>query len=163
MAPQTLALLEPVAVLLPVVTPVNLNTATREVMVAAIDNIDPGSAERLVQARQRKAFVTLDDAKALLALAGLPDLTALVSDFFVVFLPLPAGLDAAVGGGLAVSGPRLIARGAAISFSRRRRSAASCLARRASRAAASLACCCWAGVRGSATSSWVPPGQGVDE
>jgi len=67
LAPQTLALLEPVAVLLPVVTPVNLNTATREVMVAAIDNIDPGSAERLVQARQRKAFVTLDDAKALLA------------------------------------------------------------------------------------------------
>lgn len=66
-APQTLALLEPVAVLLPVMTPVNLNTAAREVMVAAIDNIDPGGAERLVQARQRKAFVTLDDAKALLA------------------------------------------------------------------------------------------------
>ena len=63
----TLALLEPVALLLPAATPVNLNTASREVLVAAIDNIDPGTAERLVQARQRKAFVTLDEAKALLA------------------------------------------------------------------------------------------------
>jgi general secretion pathway protein K len=66
-APATLALLEPVAVLLPVATPVNLNTASREVLVAAIDGIDPGTAERLVQARQRKAFVTLDEAKALLS------------------------------------------------------------------------------------------------
>ena len=65
-APATLALLEPVAVLLPEATPVNLNTAPRDVLVAAIDSIDPGSAERLVQARQRKAFATLDDAKALL-------------------------------------------------------------------------------------------------
>ncbi len=66
-APATLALLEPVAVMLPVATPVNLNTASRAVLVAAIDGIDPGSAERLVQARQRKAFVTPDEALSLLS------------------------------------------------------------------------------------------------
>ncbi|MBL8316651.1 MAG: type II secretion system minor pseudopilin GspK [Rubrivivax sp.] len=58
----TLARLEPFVDMLPVATPVNLNTAPREVIVAAIDGIDPGSAERLVQARQRKPFRTLDEA-----------------------------------------------------------------------------------------------------
>jgi general secretion pathway protein K len=62
--PATLARLEPFVDLLPVATPVNLNTAPREVMVAAIDGIDLGSAERLVQARQRKPFAHLDEAKA---------------------------------------------------------------------------------------------------
>ena len=63
----TLARLEPYVDLLPVPTPVNLNTAPREVIVAAIDGIDLGSAQRLLQARQRKAFTRLDDALAQLA------------------------------------------------------------------------------------------------
>ena len=55
----TVARLEPYVDLLPVPTPVNLNTAPREVIFAAIDRIDLGSAQRLVQARQRKAFTQL--------------------------------------------------------------------------------------------------------
>jgi general secretion pathway protein K len=45
--------------LLPVPTPVNVNTAPREVLVAALD-IDPGTAQRLVQARGRDAFKTME-------------------------------------------------------------------------------------------------------
>jgi len=63
----TLERLEPFVDLLPTPTPVNLNTATREVIVAAIDGIDLGGAQRLVQARQRQRFEKLDDAAALLA------------------------------------------------------------------------------------------------
>ena len=63
----TLARLEPYLDLLPVATPVNLNTAPREVIVAAIDGIDLGGAQRLLQARQRKAFSRLDEALAQMA------------------------------------------------------------------------------------------------
>ncbi len=50
--------------LLPLATPVNANTASREVLVAAIDNLDLGTAERLVQARTRKPFESLADVQA---------------------------------------------------------------------------------------------------
>jgi general secretion pathway protein K len=62
----TLARLSPWIELLPLATPVNANTAPREVLLAAIDNIDLGTAERLVLARQRKPFDTLADVQALL-------------------------------------------------------------------------------------------------
>lgn len=62
----TLARLAPWVELLPLATPVNANTAPREVLLAAIDNIDLGTAERLVLARQRKPFETLADVQALL-------------------------------------------------------------------------------------------------
>jgi general secretion pathway protein K len=62
----TLARLAPFVVLLPVATPVNANTASREVLVAAIENLDLGTAERLVQTRQRKPFESLEAVKALL-------------------------------------------------------------------------------------------------
>jgi general secretion pathway protein K len=64
--PATLARLAPWADLLPVTTPVNANTAPREVLLAAIDGLDTGTAERLVQSRQRKPFETLADVQALL-------------------------------------------------------------------------------------------------
>ncbi|MDP2005899.1 MAG: type II secretion system minor pseudopilin GspK [Rubrivivax sp.] len=57
----TLQRLAPWVDLLPVATPVNANTAPREVLVAAIDGLDLGSAERLVQARQRRPFETLGE------------------------------------------------------------------------------------------------------
>ena len=63
----TVRRLAPWVDLLPRPTPVNANTAAREVLVAAIDGLDLGSAERLVQARQRKPFEGLDDIKAQLA------------------------------------------------------------------------------------------------
>jgi general secretion pathway protein K len=50
--------------LLPAPTPVNANTAPREVLVAAIDGLDAGTAERLVQLRQRKPFESLEAVKA---------------------------------------------------------------------------------------------------
>jgi general secretion pathway protein K len=60
----TLARLASWVDLLPEATPINANTAAREVLVAAIDGLDEGSAERLVQARKRRAFEKLDDLKA---------------------------------------------------------------------------------------------------
>ena len=51
--------------ILPVPTPINLNTAPREVL-AAVLNVDMGVAERLVQRRQRSPFETLDQVKPLL-------------------------------------------------------------------------------------------------
>jgi general secretion pathway protein K len=50
----------------PGAAPINLNTAPREV-IAAVLGVDPGSAERLVQVRQRQPLLTLDEAKILLA------------------------------------------------------------------------------------------------
>ena len=47
-------------------TKLNLNTAPREVL-AAVLAMDLGAAERLVQARQRKAFASLEDAATALA------------------------------------------------------------------------------------------------
>ncbi|HEU5295032.1 MAG TPA: type II secretion system minor pseudopilin GspK [Burkholderiaceae bacterium] len=57
--------LEKFVVLLPIRTPVNLNTADAEV-IAATTNLDPGAAQALVQARQRAAFKTVDIAQKLL-------------------------------------------------------------------------------------------------
>lgn len=62
----TLDRLSPFVDLLPVPTPVNVNTAPREVIVAAID-IDAGTAQRLVQARNRQAFQRLEAVGAQLA------------------------------------------------------------------------------------------------
>lgn len=58
--------LAPWVVLLPVPTPVNLNTAPREVIAAVVEGLDAGSAERLVQARERQPFRSLEQAKAVL-------------------------------------------------------------------------------------------------
>ena len=62
----TVARLRPYLTLLPAQTPVNVNTAPREVLVAAIDGLDLGSAERLIQARQRQPFDGLEAVGALL-------------------------------------------------------------------------------------------------
>ena len=62
----TIARLKPLVVLLPEDTPVNLNTATREVLAAVVPELDLGAADRLVQARNRQAFNKLDDAMAAL-------------------------------------------------------------------------------------------------
>ncbi|MDP1899162.1 MAG: type II secretion system minor pseudopilin GspK [Rubrivivax sp.] len=65
-APGTLERLAPWVDLLPVATPVNANTAPREVLLAAIDGLDTGTAERLLQARQRQPFETLAAVQVLL-------------------------------------------------------------------------------------------------
>ncbi|MFO1293809.1 MAG: type II secretion system minor pseudopilin GspK [Rubrivivax sp.] len=85
----TLARLEPLVTLLPVRTPVNANTAEPEVLVAAIDGLDLGSAERIVQARRRKSLAALDsleEIKALLPsnLELRPDRVAVSTSWFEV-------------------------------------------------------------------------------
>ncbi|WP_067065544.1 type II secretion system minor pseudopilin GspK [Roseateles chitosanitabidus] len=56
--------LRPLAVLLPVQTPINVNTAPREVLAAVFEGMDLGSADRIVRARQSKPFRTIDELKA---------------------------------------------------------------------------------------------------
>ncbi|MGE5865016.1 MAG: type II secretion system minor pseudopilin GspK [Rhizobacter sp.] len=83
--PQTLRLLEPYVILLPEPTKVNLNTAPREVLAAVIPNVDLGSAERLVQVRQRSPFKDLTSAQANLAGITLSaDKVAVTSNYFIV-------------------------------------------------------------------------------
>jgi general secretion pathway protein K len=62
----TIARLASVVVLLPVPTPINLNTASREVLAGVITGLDLGSADRLVQSRLRQPFKTVADAGAVL-------------------------------------------------------------------------------------------------
>lgn len=62
----TLAKLDPYVTWLPVPTPVNLNTAPREVIAAVLDGLDLGSADRLVSARQTNPFENLAAVTSLL-------------------------------------------------------------------------------------------------
>jgi general secretion pathway protein K len=63
--PDTVRLLTPYVTLLPTQTAaVNVNTAPREVLLAAITGLDLASAERLVQVRQRTPFKSSADIKA---------------------------------------------------------------------------------------------------
>jgi general secretion pathway protein K len=82
----TLRLLAPHVVVLPVRTTVNVNTASREALVAAIKGLDMASAERLVQVRQRTPFKTLQEAEQQIpALAPLnPVQVGVASSFFEV-------------------------------------------------------------------------------
>jgi len=85
----TLARLAPLVTLLPVRTPVNVNTADPEVLVAAIDGLDLGTAERIVQARKRKSLAALDsleEVKSLLppTLEVRPDRVSVSTRWFQV-------------------------------------------------------------------------------
>jgi general secretion pathway protein K len=55
--------LQPFVVLLPLRTPVNVNTASREVLVAVLDGLDLGTAERLVQVRAREPFKSIEQLR----------------------------------------------------------------------------------------------------
>jgi general secretion pathway protein K len=83
---STVAALEPYVTLLPVRTPVNANTASREVLAAVIKGLDLATAERLVQLRQRDPFKTLAAVEA--QIPGLGPLNgqqvSVVSSFFEV-------------------------------------------------------------------------------
>jgi len=59
----TIERLRPYVTLLPKTTPVNLNTASREVIAALFDNMDLASAERLVQVRKASPLTTIQAAK----------------------------------------------------------------------------------------------------
>jgi general secretion pathway protein K len=85
LAPQTLAQLrwlgvdeasiqrmQPYVTVLPKATPINLNTAPREV-IAAVVGVDLGRADRLVQRRVSNPFNNAEDAKPLLQLSPASD------------------------------------------------------------------------------------------
>ena len=83
---DTVRRIAPVVVLLPVRTPVNLNTASREVIAANIEGMDLGAAGRLVQSRQRTPFKALSDAQGLIpaSLTLDPSRVDVKSSFFEV-------------------------------------------------------------------------------
>ncbi|MGY0196352.1 type II secretion system minor pseudopilin GspK [Leptothrix sp. BB-4] len=64
--PATVQRLAPFVSWLPVNTPVNLNTAPREVIAAVVPGVDLAGAERLTQARLRKHLQTVEDAREIL-------------------------------------------------------------------------------------------------
>ncbi|WP_341890076.1 type II secretion system minor pseudopilin GspK [Variovorax sp. YR752] len=84
--PSTIALLEPYVTLLPVRTPVNVNTTSREVLAAVVKGMDLATAERLLQQRQRDPFKTLGAVEAQVpTLAPLnPQQLSVVSSYFEV-------------------------------------------------------------------------------
>ena len=63
----TVHALEQFVVLLPVATPINVNTAANEVLSATVPGLDTATAEHIAQVRQRTPFKTLADFNAQLA------------------------------------------------------------------------------------------------
>lgn len=63
---HSLQVLQPFITLLPVPTPVNLNTAPPEVLLASVVGMDMAAAQALVQARTRQHMNTLMDANKLM-------------------------------------------------------------------------------------------------
>lgn len=63
LSPVTLQALRPYVTLLPVRTPINLNTATPEVLMACIENMDMAQARSLAAARDLQHLSTLPDAE----------------------------------------------------------------------------------------------------
>ena len=62
LSPEVLAVLTPYITLLPQRTPVNLNTASAEVIYASTPGLDLSVAQKLVAARERSHFKTLEEA-----------------------------------------------------------------------------------------------------
>ena len=73
--PRTLAALLPYLSALPAGTPVNVNTAPREVLAAIVEKAGNESLEALVADRARKPFITIAEFRA-----RLPDGSVLASD-----------------------------------------------------------------------------------
>lgn len=64
LSPSTLAAIEPYVTILPVGTPLNLNTASAEAIFASVPNLDLAGAKRLVAQRTRGHFKSVADAAA---------------------------------------------------------------------------------------------------
>jgi len=70
LSPTSLAALQPHITLLPEATPVNLNTASAEVLSASIAGLDLASARQLVQQRQRGPWTSLNAAQQAMGTSG---------------------------------------------------------------------------------------------
>ncbi|MFT3719445.1 type II secretion system minor pseudopilin GspK [Pseudorhodoferax sp.] len=87
LSPDTLRALAPHVTVLPQHTTVNLNTASAEVIAAAVEGLDLAEAQRLVDARARSALRNVDEAARILereASAFTPGDFSVRSDFFEV-------------------------------------------------------------------------------
>lgn len=94
LSPATLQALQPFVTLLPVRTPVNLNTATPEVLMACVPNLDMARARTLEAARDVQHLSTLSDAEKRIGDAGIKldaGLHAVSSRFFSVTGQLRVG------------------------------------------------------------------------
>ena len=83
---EALQQLEGWLVLLPAPTPVNLNTAPAPVLAAALEGLDEAGAQRLVRARERRPFDSIEQARQALG-SDTPvrfDGASVASAFFVV-------------------------------------------------------------------------------
>ena len=83
---DTVKRLQPFVTLLPQRTPVNLNTAPREVIAALFEGMDLGSAERIVRDRVNQPLKTQDDIKRYLPQGVAPDenRAAVMSRYFYI-------------------------------------------------------------------------------
>lgn len=83
--PETIERLRPWVTLLPTATPVNVNTAPREV-IAALFNTDLATAERILQARKAAPLQSIDELRAYLPAQTPPsaERAAVKTDYFVV-------------------------------------------------------------------------------
>lgn len=72
LSPSTLTVLRPYITVLPVRTPVNLNTASATVLSACIASLEMGQAQRLVNTRQANHFKTLAEVSAQLGQTAVP-------------------------------------------------------------------------------------------
>lgn len=70
LSPGVLQVLAPHVTVLPAETKINLNTASAEVIAAAVDELDLAAAERLVQTRARGAMRNVEDGARLLERSG---------------------------------------------------------------------------------------------
>jgi general secretion pathway protein K len=70
LSPRSLATLRPYITLLPVRTPVNLNTAAPEVIYACVEAFEMADASRFVRARALSHLATLADASKIAGSAG---------------------------------------------------------------------------------------------
>ena len=87
LSPRSLAVLRPYITLLPVRTPVNINTASATVLYACIASLDMAQAQRLVSTRQTAHFRTLAAAATLIGQSTVPLIDAqhsVSSSFFEV-------------------------------------------------------------------------------
>ncbi len=85
LTPQTLSTLSPHITLLPTRTPINVNTASIQVLYASVPGMGMSDAQRLVQQRERQHWATLDAfQKALGRSINLSDAFSVNTKFFEV-------------------------------------------------------------------------------
>jgi len=82
--PAVLAKIRPFVTILPTVTPVNMNTASAEVIAASVPGLNLSNAQALVARRQTVFFRNLGDVQLALQAAGLPQQVSVDSTLFDV-------------------------------------------------------------------------------